>query len=163
MTTRHTRIARIGGGLLVAAALVVLAQACGVDNPVASEASPGEGVEVGRVEIPSTPTFTPFTVAPSIQNRGEVIDAMVREYPALLRDAGIGGTVVVWFYIDEQGRVRHTQVNESSGHQALDEAALRVASTYRFSPALNRDQAVPVWVQFPITFQAESFEAREVR
>jgi outer membrane biosynthesis protein TonB len=31
--------------------------------------------------------------------------ALERNYPPLLRDAGIGGTPVVWFFIDENGRV----------------------------------------------------------
>ena len=35
----------------------------------------------------------------------------------------------------------------------LDEAALKVANLYRFSPAINRDTKVPVWVSFPVTFQ----------
>jgi TonB family protein len=101
------------------------------------------------------PTFTPFTVAPSIRNRREVVEAMNAEYPPLLREAGVGGTVRVYFFIGEEGRVEHTRIDQSSGHEALDEAALRVASVYRFSPALNRDEPVPVWVSFPITFQAE--------
>jgi protein TonB len=104
-------------------------------------------------DLSAAPTFTPFTVAPSIQNRAEVVRAMTREYPALLRDAGIGGTVLVFFFIDEEGRVQDVRVNESSGHQALDDAALAVADIYQFSAALNRDKKVPVWVSFPITFQ----------
>jgi TonB family protein len=78
---------------------------------------------------------------------------MVDGYPALLRDAGVGGTVRVYFYIDEDGVVRDTRIDQSSGHPALDDAALSVASVYRFSPALNRDRPTPVWVSFPITFQ----------
>ena len=31
--------------------------------------------------------------------------------------------------------------------------ALAVAGLYRFSPALNRDKKVPVWVLFPIEFR----------
>ena len=104
-------------------------------------------------DISAAPTFTPYTVAPSILNRDEVVRAMVREYPALLRDAGIGGTVRVYFFIDENGQVRDTRIDQSSGHVALDEAALAVADVYRFSAALNRDKKVPVWVSFPITFQ----------
>ena len=42
-----------------------------------------------------------------------------------LRDAGIGGTARVWFLIDETGSVADTRIQESSGHQAIDEAALR--------------------------------------
>jgi len=104
-------------------------------------------------DISAAPTFTPFTVAPTILNRAEVVRAMTREYPPLLRDAGIGGTVTVYFFIDEEGSVQDYQINQSSGHQALDDAAIAVASVYRFSAALNRDKKVPVWVSFPITFQ----------
>jgi protein TonB len=62
--------------------------------------------------------------------------------------------VLLFFYINALGVAEEIQIHESSGHQALDEAALRVGSVYRFSPALNRDEPVPVWVLFPITFQA---------
>jgi protein TonB len=120
------------------------------DNPVEDLPPPPE--ESGA-DLSSAPTFTPFTVAPEIQNRSEVIRAMEREYPPLLRDAGIGGTVRVYFFIDETGRVQDFRIDQSSGHQALDQAALNVAEVYQFSPALNRDQRVPVWVSFPITFQ----------
>ncbi len=120
------------------------------ENPVEDLPPPPE--EAGT-DISSAPTFTPFTVAPSIQNRNEVVRAMMREYPPLLRDAGIGGTVRVFFFIDENGQVQDFRVDQSSGHQALDDAALSVASVYQFTAALNRDKKVPVWVSFPITFQ----------
>ena len=78
---------------------------------------------------------------------------MEREYPPLLRDAGIGGTVMVWFFIDEAGAVERTQVQVSSGHTALDNAALMVADIIQFTPALNRDRRVAVWIALPVTFQ----------
>ena len=120
------------------------------DNPVEDLPPPPEEA---ATDISAAPTFTPFTVAPSIQNRNDVVRAMEREYPPLLRDAGIGGTVRVYFFIDEEGRVGDRRIDQSSGHQALDDAAMSVAETYQFSPALNRDKKVPVWVSFPITFQ----------
>jgi TonB family protein len=104
-------------------------------------------------ELRAAPTFTPFTVAPSITNRDEVIRAMTESYPPLLRDAGVGGTVRVYFFINDAGIVEQVRLDKSSGHQALDDAALNVAGAYRFSPALNREEKVPVWVSFPITFQ----------
>ncbi|NNM31451.1 MAG: TonB family protein [Gemmatimonadetes bacterium] len=119
------------------------------DNPVENLPPPPDAVET---DVAAAPTFTPFTVAPDITNRSEVQRALEREYPPLLRDAGIGGTVKVWFFINEDGQVQQTQVNTSSGHSALDEAALRVANVFRFTPALNRDKKVPVWVALDITF-----------
>lgn len=108
-----------------------------------------------RAETPlsAEPTFTPFTAPPRLQNVQEVKDALVREYPTVLRDSGIGGSVTVWFFIDETGSVQSTRIDRTSGYPALDEAALNIADVYRFSPALNREQRVPVWVSLPITFE----------
>jgi len=120
------------------------------ENPV--EALPPPPTETTTTDISEAPTFTPFTVKPGVKNRDELSRAMEREYPPLLRDAGIGGTVVVHFFIDEEGVVQNALVAESSGHKALDEAALKVAPIIRFTPALNRDKRVAVWIQLPITF-----------
>ncbi len=103
-------------------------------------------------DLSAAPVFTPMTVRPEIRNRSEVQAALMREYPPVLRDAGIGGQIVVWFFISEEGRVLNRRVSESSGHGALDEAALKVADVFRFTPALNRERIVPVWIQLPITF-----------
>ncbi len=107
----------------------------------------------GAVDLSSNPVFTPMTVRPEIGNRAEVQAALMREYPPLLRDAGIGGTVVVWFFVTETGQVADRRISESSGHTPLDEAALNVANVFQFTPAMNRDEAVAVWIQLPITFQ----------
>jgi len=125
-------------------------------SPTTFEENPVEDLppppDEGEGDISDQPTFTPFTVKPDIKNRGEVQRALEREYPPLLRDAGIGGRILVWFFIDENGRVQQTQIKESSGHKALDEAALQVANVFEFTPALNRDKKVPVWIALPITF-----------
>lgn len=127
----------------------------------------GEGVEGGRAsgnpdrevtveDIDAAPRFTPYTVAPQIRNRADVERAMQRFYPPLLRDAGIGGTVLVWILIDEQGNVVRTQVQRSSGHDGLDDAAMRVGEVMEFTPAMNRDRRVRVWVALPIEFRPSS-------
>jgi len=120
----------------------------------------GLGVERGRatddsteVDIAAAPRFTPFTVRPELKNREDVARALERLYPPLLRDSGIGGTVVVWVFIDEEGRVVRAQVNQTSNLEPLDQAALAVADVMEFSPAMNRENRVRVWIQIPITFQ----------
>ncbi len=104
-------------------------------------------------DIEAGPTFTPFTEAPSIVNRDEIVAAMESGFPPLLKDAGIGGTVRLYFLIGADGETRDVRIDQSSGHQALDQAALRVGQVYRFSPAKLRGEPVPVWVSFPVTFQ----------
>ena len=78
---------------------------------------------------------TPYTQEPRLANPEEVARALQRAYPPLLRDAGIGGTVVLWLYVNEEGRVVKVQVNRSSGYAALDEAALSLAPMMVFTPA----------------------------
>lgn len=121
-------------------------------NPVEKLPPPPEVTEEAT-DIADSPTFTPFTVAPEILNRDELISAMQRNYPPMLREAGIGGVVQVYFFIDANGLVKSTRVHRSSGYVQLDQAALDLAELYRFSPALNRDQRVPVWVSFPVAYQ----------
>jgi protein TonB len=111
--------------------------------------------EAKSIDLSAAPAFTPMTVPPRILNEAEVIRALERNYPPLLRDAGIGGDVNVWFFIDESGRVIKKQVDKPSGYPALDEAALKVADVMRFSPAYNRDKKVQVWVSLPIKFSTK--------
>jgi TonB family protein len=106
-----------------------------------------------ETDVSAAPTFTPFTQAPQLTNTQQVQRALMQEYPTVLRDSGVGGTVNVWFFIDEEGRVQSTRIDDGSGYEAIDRAALNVAGVMRFSPALNREQRVPVWVSLPITFQ----------
>lgn len=89
---------------------------------------------------------------PALLNASEVRRTLERTYPAILRDAGIGGQVMVWLLIDENGRVAETEVKERSGHAALDQAALNVAEMMRFSPARQDDRKVRIWVAIPIRF-----------
>ncbi len=133
---------------------ITIAPTTFADNPV--DDLPPPPTNDGAVDLSSNPVFTPMTVSPEILNRSEVQAALIREYPTILRDSGIGGQVVVWFYISEEGTVLDRRVSESSGHDPLDEAALKVADVFRFTPAMNRDERVQVWIQLPITFQVQN-------
>ncbi|MCH7562667.1 MAG: TonB family protein [Gemmatimonadetes bacterium] len=115
---------------------------------------PDQEVSAEReVDVSDGPVFTPMTVGPEIKNVSAVIQAMEQAYPQMLRDAGIGGRVVVWFFITETGEVADARISQASEFPALDDAALSVANVYEFTPARNGDKPVPVWVQFPITFE----------
>jgi len=120
------------------------------ENPVSDLPPPptGQGVDVS-----DQPTFTPYEVKPELRNRSEFGRLLERKYPPMLRDAGIGGTVVLWVFIDESGTVKNTRVTQGSGYEQLDQVAREVMAEAKFTPALNRDQKVPVWIQLPVTFQ----------
>ena len=106
----------------------------------------------GDAELSERPQSVAHTVKPLLLNMDEAVVAIEKEYPPLLRDAGIGGTTTVHLFLDRTGKVANVLVKESSGRVALDQAALRVGRVARFSPAMNGDEAVAVWVPLPITF-----------
>jgi TonB family protein len=108
----------------------------------------------GERPAAEAPTFTPFTQAPELRNREEFQQALRDRYPDDMRDAGIGGTILLHVFIDTEGRVAETRVAEGSGHAQLDEAAEEVMREARFAPARNRDEIVPVWIQLPVSFRA---------
>ena len=72
------------------------------DNPVETLAPPPP--DRTGADASEGPRFTPFTLAPTVLNVAEVVRVMEREYPPLLRDAGIGGSVRVFFFISEDGQ-----------------------------------------------------------
>jgi len=108
------------------------------------------------------PTFIPYDVAPRLLNRDEVEKLVVRYYPPALRSAGIGGTVLVWAYVDESGRVTRTLVKASSGYQDMDAAAMRVVDAMQFKPALNRDSRIGVWISQNISMAVQNRDTRDV-
>ena len=71
----------------------------------------GQTIETEPVAVPvpqevsEEPTLTPYDVAPRMANMREVLRALQREYPTLLREARIGEEVKIWFFIGADGRV----------------------------------------------------------
>lgn len=123
----------------------------GAENGSAAAAR-GPGRAGAPPDVTSAPVFVPVTIAPELRNRAEVARALERAYPPTLREAGMTGRVLVWILIDERGEVMKALVKESSGLAPLDQAALGVARLMRFTPGMNRDVRVKVWVAIPVEF-----------
>lgn len=83
----------------------------------------GDGVGPGIARNPKVPPRVASTTAPV--------------YPQALRDAGIGGRVVVRGVIGTDGRVESAEVVRSSGNSTLDNNALSAFYKWRFSAAKN--------------------------
>ncbi len=134
--------------LVAVSATLVLLAVCARD-PISPQPAPATDALAVSTE---GPVFTPYTVRPGLKNSAQVAATLEKNYPPILREAGFGGTATLWFFIDAEGRVQRMQVFKSSGNEQLDAAALKVAAVMEFTPALNRDRPVSVWVQIPITF-----------
>lgn len=69
-----------------------------------------------------------------------------------MRQLGIEGVVMVKMRIDTSGCVTALAVIGSSGSDALDQAALRMAETQSFLPADRNEHAVPYVASEPVNF-----------
>lgn len=143
-------------------------------TPTVSEAEVSEDVTITRTTFEANPverlppppkagaskserpTFIPRDVEPRLKNRAQVHKLLRRFYPEPLREANIGGTVNVWVFVDTSGKVEKALVKQASGYEALDAAALKVARRMEFTPALNRDEPIGVWVSQQIRFRVVS-------
>jgi TonB family protein len=116
--------------------------------------------------ISEAPREVAYTQKPVLLNRNQVEAAIVRivhqlnprsraETEAFARArTAAGGTALVDLFINQEGAVANAVIGKSSGNTELDNHALTVARTMRFSPAKNGDQPVDAWIQVPIKFKA---------
>jgi protein TonB len=118
------------------------------ENPVDNLPPPPAGADPSEV-----PSYIARDIEPRLRNSDEILAELRKQYPPDLRDSGIGGRVVLWVFVEEDGSPGAFRVQESSGHAKLDQAAERIATNMRFSPAMLRDRPVAVWIAMPITFE----------
>ena len=79
---------------------------------------------------------------------------MRRLYPSHLRDAGVGGRVVVQFVVTADGRVDGGSIRIiSAAHPQLGEQTRRAVADFRFRPAQKGNTNVRQLVQMPIVWQ----------
>lgn len=75
-------------------------------------------------------------------------------YPEILRKAGVSGKVIVHTLVLEDGTVGETWIIQSVPQ--LDQAAARAVQRWTFTPALDGDKPVAVWVAVPVEFNVGS-------
>jgi len=76
----------------------------------------------------------------------------VLEYPSSARIAGIEGTVVVKFVVDENGEAVDPYVVRGIGG-GCDEAALRAVKQVKFKPYIQNGKKLPAQFTMPIIFR----------
>ncbi|WP_051748177.1 energy transducer TonB [Nevskia soli] len=97
---------------------------------------------------PAAPITPPNFVAAYLDNP-------TPEYPRLSRRMKESGTVLLRVRVSPEGRSAQVELNQSSGYERLDQAAVEAVRRWRFAPARQGEQAVSAWVLVPINFQLE--------
>ncbi len=125
------------------------------DGPGAGSGGQGDGPGGGTAgDAPGAgiPPASDAIEAPTVPPR--VTASQPPSYPSSARSRGIEGRVVVRFTLDKEGGIEDLEIVESSGNDALDQAALQAAEEFRFSPGLDGyGRPVRCYAYQPFTFR----------
>ena len=145
-----------------------------VQQPLAPPPTAISAITTVKPETPAAPAvptrvapepLTPAPPTPTVEAKAverppvrvpPVIDAARNckkpAYPSASVRLGEKGTVLLRFLIDTDGRVKSSEVQTSSGHQRLDEAAREALSLCRFKPGLSDGKPVEAWATLRYTW-----------
>jgi protein TonB len=112
---------------------------------------------------PTAPTSSTAEAAPPAPQTRMLPDSAVQYlqppelvYPRLSQRNGETGLVIVRAYVGSAGGApQSVQVDRSSGHARLDQAALAAVQKARFKPYAEKGQPVEGWALIPIRFELE--------
>ncbi len=110
------------------------------------EAPEEDNIQIEEEALPPPDAFVPFEVEP------KPTTPLRPEYPELARKAGIEGTVILRVLIDKDGRVRDVMVARKVG-AGLDEAAVEAIKRTTYTPAIQNNRPVAVWVAQTVVFR----------
>ena len=134
-----------------------------------SEVEPGDGAQVLLVppevllgpDLPRPPPSTRGTSPPGVMRMATMVSRSGNAtgpapYPWAARANNLEGEVVLRLGIGADGAVVSINVQHSSGHAVLDEAAVQSAQGWRFRPPQYTGPGHvvgPVWIEVPINYR----------
>ncbi len=127
-----------------------------ISLPVPEDAVPNAAAEAERevgavasLAAPAAPAPAPRGPSLPVRQAGNPRPA----YPALARERGLEGQVVLHVEVTADGMARDVRVVRSSGYASLDRAAREAVLAWRFEPAMSDGQARAGAIEFPVTFR----------
>ena len=118
-----------------------------------------DGVQQSTVERTTPPDEGTYELSaveeqPRATNLADLRRQLERNYPPLLRDARVTGTVQVRMRVTADGSVDASSISiTSSSHEQFNDPTIRSVQRLRFRPAKVNGRPVPVWVELPIQWQ----------
>ncbi len=133
-------------------------EADGEDGPPTIEFPEGDGdgeaIRELRIEpkddLPKEDDFTFMEKNPAPVNMDQVKSKM--DYPAMARESGIEGRVILRVLLDENGRYMKHVVKQSP-HKWLTEEAIKHVDEIRFTPGIQAGNPVKCWITVPFDFR----------
>jgi protein TonB len=126
------------------------------DVPMADASA--DTVQVSQTPVEATPAPKPApppAPEPVTEPRGYAgyLRNPAPDYPLAAQKRGLEGRVILKVHVLASGQPDSINVATSSGHQILDEAALKAVQQWAFAPARRGQTAIDGWVQVPLNFK----------
>ncbi|TLS66554.1 energy transducer TonB [Mariprofundus erugo] len=121
--------------------------------PPLPEALTADAARAGVAEVPATGDSEPVFAADDLDNPPPV-------YPRIARRRGLEGRVLLNVEVLASGRCGRIAIENSSGHEVLDKAALNAVKQWHFRPASRAGMAVDCWCHIPVRFRLGDSAAR---
>ena len=130
-----------------------------IEQPLVTinEEPPPNAITVAVAEQPPAPT--PAPASPRIVTDVAYIEPPQPKYPPESRRSGEEGLVVLRVLINEIGNVARIDIERSSGHSRLDDAACAAVKRARFRPYLENGVPRMALATIPIEFNWKSRRA----
>jgi protein TonB len=77
------------------------------------------------------------------------------QYPAVARRLRLQGTAMIRVLVSPEGRPKSVKLQQSSGVQILDDAALEAVQEWSFVPARQGKKPIAAEVDVPVSFRLE--------
>jgi protein TonB len=122
-----------------------------------NEEPPPNAITVTQVQEPAPAVVAPL--APRVITDVAYVQAPQPRYPAESRRSGEEGLVVLKVLINELGRAARIDIERSSGHSRLDEAARLAVQRALFRPYVENGVARMALATIPIEFTWKSRRA----
>ncbi|MDD5275178.1 MAG: energy transducer TonB [Methylovulum sp.] len=120
-----------------------------------STSQPAPVAPAPAVQTPSKAPTSPMAKDSPANANADYLNNPKPDYPRMARQRHWEGRVVLRVYVTADGRCGELSVQRSSGHEVLDESALKAVRQWRFVPGKHGDATVASWVNVPIEFALE--------
>lgn len=110
---------------------------------------PASGMNSSPATAPPGPPATPVTAA---RFDADYLSNPAPEYPRLSRELREEGRVLLRVSVSGEGKPLDIQLQESSGFERLDRAAMAAVWKWRFVAARRGDEPLASWVLVPVNF-----------
>lgn len=122
------------------------APSLGADLGAGAQITQDIKIEVEKNEDPDFDKFVAYEKGP------EMVVAKTPEYPEIAKRAGITGKVFVKVLVDKEGKPKRAVVIKSDS-ELFNQAAIDAAMKSVFTPAIQNQHPIAVWIVLPYKFQ----------